>query len=311
MDARAFRSALDGGERIVLDGGLATQLEAQGADLSDALWSARLLVEDPAAIVEAHLAYYRAGARVATTASYQATFEGFAARGLGREGAERLLRRSVELAAEARDRVAAEAPGGPARFVAASIGPYGAMLADGSEYRGRYGRTVAQLEAFHRDRLRTLAATDADVLAVETIPEVEEAAAVAALLSETEGAAAWVSFSCADGQRIRSGARIEDAVAAVAGNPAVVAVGVNCTGPEHVPELVERIAAVTALPVVVYPNSGEAWDAAARTWTGVTGVDVDGDAARAWVVRGARLVGGCCRVTPRQIASITSALAAQ
>src|SRR6188508_2232877 len=144
MDATRFRSALDGGERLVLDGGLATQLEAQGADLSDALWSARLLVEDQAAIVEAHLAYYRAGARVATTASYQATFEGFAARGLGRDEAERLLRRSVELAAEARASVVAEAPGGPSRFIAASIGPYGAMLADGSEYRGRYGLTATQ-----------------------------------------------------------------------------------------------------------------------------------------------------------------------
>ena len=169
----------------------------------------------------------------------------------------------------------------------------------------------AHFHSRSRGRLWKKGESSGHVLAVETIPEVEEAAAVAALLSETEGAAAWVSFSCADGQRIRSGARIEDAVGAVAGHPAVVAVGVNCTGPEHVPELVERIAAVTALPVVVYPNSGEAWDAAGRTWTGVTGVDVDGDAARAWVARGARLVGGCCRVTPRQIASITSALAAQ
>ena len=174
----------------------------------------------------------------------------------------------MELAAEARDRVAAEAPDGPARFVAASIGPYGAMLADGSEYRGRYGLTVAQLADFHRDRLRVLASTDADVLAIETIPEVEEAAAVAELLAETADAAAWVSFSCADGQRIRSGATIEEAVGAVSGNAAVLAVGVNCTAPEHVPELVERIAAVTTVPIVVYPNSGEAWDAAGRAWTG-------------------------------------------
>ena len=295
----------------MLDGGLATQLEAQGADLSDALWSARLLVEDPAAIVDAHLAYYRAGARVATTASYQATFEGFARRGIGRDEAARLLRRSVELAAEARDRLAGEAPGGPARFVAASIGPYGAMLADGSEYRGRYGRSVAELRDFHRDRLRVLASTDADVLAVETIPEVEEAAAVAELLTETPGAAAWVSFSCADGQRIRSGAAIEEAVAVVATTPAVVAVGVNCTAPEHVPELVARIAAVTGLPVVVYPNSGEAWDARGRRWTGDPGAGVDGDAARAWLAGGAQLVGGCCRVTPDQIASIADAVEPQ
>lgn len=311
MDARAFRSALDAGERIVLDGGLATQLEAQGADLADALWSARLLVEDPAAIVDAHLAYYRAGARVATTASYQATFEGFERRGIGRDEAERLLRRSVELAAAARDRVAADVPGGPPRFVAASIGPYGAMLADGSEYRGRYGRSVVELTDFHRDRLRLLAATDADVLAVETIPEVEEAAAVVALLAETPGAAAWVSFSCADGRRIRSGAPIEEAVATVASTPDVLAVGINCTAPQHAPELVERIAAVTSLPVVVYPNSGEAWDAAGRAWTGRAGEGVDGEAARAWVARGARLVGGCCRVTPDEIASIAGAVAPQ
>jgi homocysteine S-methyltransferase len=311
MDARAFRSALHAGERIVLDGGLATQLEAQGADLSDALWSARLLVEDPGAIVDAHLAYYRAGARVATTASYQATFEGFARRGISRDEGERLLRLSVALAGEARERVAAEAPDGPPRFVAASIGPYGAMLADGSEYRGRYGRSVAHLKAFHRDRFRVLGDTDADVLAVETIPEIEEAVALVELLAEMAGAAAWISLSCADGQRIRSGAPVEEAIAAVAGSPAVLAVGVNCTAPEHVPELVERIAAVTSLPVVVYPNSGEAWDAAGRAWTGSAGTGVDGEAAREWVARGARLVGGCCRVTPAQIASIAGALARQ
>ena len=207
MDARAFRSALDGGERIVLDGGLATQLEAQGADLSDALWSARLLVEDPAAIVEAHLAYYRAGARVATTASYQATFEGFAARGLGRDEAERLLRRSVELAAEARDRVTAEVPGGPARLVAASIGPYGAMLADGSEYRGRYGRTVAQLRDFHRARLRMPRRDRRRRPRGRDDPRGRGGGRRCGAAPGDRGAAAWLSFSCADGQRIRAAPR--------------------------------------------------------------------------------------------------------
>src|SRR5690242_19556646 len=204
MDATRFRAALDGGEVIVLDGGLATQLEAQGADLSDALWSARLLLDDPSQIVEAHLAYYRAGARVATTASYQATVEGFAARGIGPRDSEALLRQSVEVALDARDRVDAERRDGVARFVAASIGPYGAMLADGSEYRGRYGRTVEQLRDFHRPRLRVLATTGADVLALETIPELEEAVALAELVAETPRAAAWVSFSCTDGARIQN-----------------------------------------------------------------------------------------------------------
>lgn len=313
MDATAFRAALDGGEAILLDGGLSTQLEAQGADLSDRLWSARLLADDPAAIAAAHLAFYRAGARVATTASYQATFEGFAVRGVDRAGAEVLLRRSVELAAGARAAVAAEdaASGRPPvrRFVAASVGPYGAMLANGSEYRGDYGRTVAQLGDFHRERLAVLASTGADVLAVETIPEVEEAAAVAELLPEIDGAAAWVSFSCRDGAHLSSGAPVEEGVAAVDGRPGVLAVGVNCTAPEHLDELVARIRAVTALPVVVYPNSGEGWDAVARRWTGSGRGRVDAAAARRWCDLGARLVGGCCRVTPDQIAALAPGVA--
>ncbi len=313
MDARSFRAALDAEGVLLLDGGLATQLEAQGADLSDRLWSARLLVEDPEEIIAAHLAYFRAGARVATTASYQATFEGLAARGIGHGAAAGILRRSVALASTARERYRSEtvtADGHPAAplFVAASIGPYGAMLADGSEYRGRYGTPVAQLAAFHRERLAVLAATDADVLAVETIPDLDEAAAIVRLLDEVPAAAGWISFACADGGHLRSGAPIEEAVAVVAGSPAVIAVGVNCTAPEHVDELVGRVRSVTDLPIVAYPNSGEGWDAVARRWTGAAGARVDAPAARRWRAAGAALIGGCCRVTPEQIAGLAIAL---
>jgi homocysteine S-methyltransferase len=298
---------------LVLDGGLATQLEAQGHDLSDRLWSARLLVEEPGAIVDAHLAYFRAGARVATTASYQATFEGFAGRGIGHDEVVVLLRRSVELAAVARERFRAEraaagAPDPGPLFVAASIGPYGAMLADGSEYRGHYSLTVDELVAFHRERLAVLAATDADVLAVETIPQLEEAMAIVRLLDEAPAVRAWVSFSCADDGHLRSGVPIETAVEAVAGSPCVVAVGVNCTAPEHVEALVRRARSVTTKPIVVYPNSGEGWDAAARRWTG-SGTDrVDPAAVRRWHDAGAALIGGCCRVTPDQIALVAAEL---
>ena len=301
------------GDRVlVLDGGLATQLEAQGRDLSDRLWSARLLVEEPEAIVEAHLAFFRAGARVATTASYQATFEGFAARGIGHDEAVALLRRSVALASLARDRyreerAAAGAPDPGPLLVAASIGPYGAMLADGSEYRGRYGLPVGALVDFHRERLAILAAGGADLLAVETIPELDEAVAIARLLDETPGARAWVSFSCRDGRHLRGGAPVEEAVEAVAGSPAVLAVGVNCTAPEHVETLVRRVRAVTRKPVVAYPNSGEGWDAAARRLTGAEAGRVDGAAARRWHAAGATLIGGCCRVTPDQVALIAGA----
>ncbi len=308
MDSHHFRDALRHGHPIVLDGGLATQLEAQGADLSDSLWSARLLIEEPEAIVAAHLAFYRAGASVATTASYQATFEGFARRGLDHAAAEGLLRRSVALGEQARAQALDEGASGPL-FVAASVGPYGAMLADGSEYRGNYGLSVGQLADFHRERLRVLAGTGADVLAVETIPEVEEAVAVAGLLGEIPGTAAWISFSCADGARVRSGAPIEEAVAAVRDAPGVVAIGVNCTAPEHVDELIARIRATTSLPIAVYPNSGEGWDAAARRWTGTGPGRVDGLLAARWAQAGATLVGGCCRVSPSQIGVMAAALA--
>jgi len=313
MHEDSFGSYLARGDALVLDGGLATQLEAQGHDLSDRLWSARLLAEAPDSIVDAHLAYFRAGARVATTASYQASFEGFAARGIGHEAAEALLRRSVTLAELARDRfraeraAAGEADPGPL-FVAASIGPYGAMLADGSEYCGRYGLSVDELALFHRERLQVLAATGADILAVETIPDLDEAVAIVRLLEETPGAQAWISFSCVDGARLRGGAPIEAAVDAVAGSPSVLAVGVNCTAPEHVERLVTRIRSRTRKPIVVYPNSGEGWDAAARRWTGAESGRVDAAAAARWQAAGASLIGGCCRVTPDQISLLAASL---
>ena len=300
---------LAGGGVAVIDGGLATELEAAGHVLADRLWSARLLADEPEAIVAAHLAYFRAGARVAITASYQATFEGFAARGIDRATAARLLGRSVELAAAARDRYRAElAPRDPGPLlVAASIGPYGAYLADGSEYRGRYGLDRAALADFHRDRLATLWAAGPDLLACETIPDVVEVEALAGLVAEA-GTPAWLAVACADGGHLRDGTPVEAAAAIADATAAFVAVGVNCTAPQHVAELVGRIRAVTGKPIVVYPNAGEGWDAAARRWLPAEGVDVDAAAARVWVAAGARLIGGCCRVGPDRIAELAAAL---
>ncbi|HEX7472452.1 MAG TPA: homocysteine S-methyltransferase [Candidatus Limnocylindrales bacterium] len=323
---------LAGGRSVVLDGGLATELEADGADLSDALWSARLLVEDPDAIVRAHLAFFRAGAQIAITASYQATFEGFARRGIDRNAAVGLMRRSVRLAQDARAVALAErgTAGERPLLVAASIGPYGAFLADGSEYRGDYGLAVPALRDFHRERMAALLAAGPDLLACETIPEIDEGRALVDLLAEL-GGAGWLSFSCADGARLRSGAPVEEAFALADGSPGVVAIGINCTAPEYALELVGRAVAVTGKPVVVYPNSGEAWDPAGRRWVaarvgaqaaGGTNATVatraavgsaDADAvgavsARAWIAAGARLVGGCCRVGPAQIAEIADAV---
>ncbi len=293
---------------VVIDGGLATELEAAGHALADHLWSARLLADDPESIVAAHLAYFRAGARVAITASYQATFEGFAARGIGRAEAEMLFRRSVALAAEARARYLAEsAPADPGPLlVAGSIGPYGAYLADGSEYRGRYGLDRRALRDFHRDRLRAVWEAGPDLLACETIPDLVEAGALADLVEEA-GAVGWLALSCVDGGHLRDGSPVEAAARVADATPGFVAVGVNCTAPQHVEELVRRVAGVTAKPIVVYPNSGEGWDAAAGRWQPATGPDVDATGARSWVAAGARLVGGCCRVGPARIADLAAA----
>ncbi|MGW6443052.1 homocysteine S-methyltransferase [Lentzea sp. NPDC055074] len=286
---------------IVLDGGMSTALEQAGHDLSDELWSARLLLTDPDAVRAAHLAFYRAGASVAITASYQASFAGFARRGIGEAETERLLRSSVELARSAASDVDGE------RWVAASVGPYGAVLADGSEYRGRYGLSRRELADFHRRRLETLWSAGPDVLAVETIPDVDEAEAVLDVVRGS-GVPMWLSYS-ARGDRTCAGQPLEEAFAVVSGVDEVVAIGVNCCAPEDVAEAVAVARRVTGLPVVVYPNSGETWDARQRTWTG----DGTGIAASAgeWADAGARLVGGCCRTGPEAIGVLAAGLAAR
>jgi homocysteine S-methyltransferase len=289
--------ALPGESVLISDGGLATELEARGNDLSDPLWSARLLVHAPQEIVAVHAAYFRAGATIATTASYQASFEGFAAHGIDRDEAIGLLRRSVELAKTARDEV-----GASDLCVAASVGPYGAALADGSEYRGRYGLSIAALARWHRPRLEVLADAGADVLALETVPDVDEAEALVNLVRSI-GVPAWLSYTI-DGTRTRAGQPLADAFAVAAGVPEIVAVGINCCAPDDVLPAI-GIADI-GKPVIVYPNSGERWDGRHRTWIGPSRFSAQ--LASQWVAAGARIVGGCCRVRPADIAEVTKVL---
>ncbi|SDQ24021.1 homocysteine S-methyltransferase [Actinopolyspora saharensis] len=286
---------------LIADGGLATELEARGHDLSDALWSARLLAESPEEVEAAHLAFFRAGSVIATTASYQASFAGFAAHGIERDEAVGLLRRGVEVARRARAAVSGD---GRQRWVAASVGPYGAFLADGSEYRGRYGVSVDELRRWHRPRLDVLAEAGAELLALETVPDVDEARALVSLLEGT-GVPAWLSYNVAGG-RTRAGQPLSEAFAVAAGVPEIVAVGVNCCCPDEVPAAVATARRVTGKPVIVYPNSGEGWDAVREDWTGP--VRYSAESARQWVAAGAEVVGGCCRVGPAAIAELTRAV---
>jgi len=286
----------------LVDGGLATELERRGRDLGTALWSAAVLTDDPAAISAVHDDYLEAGADIVISATYQASFEGFAAIGIDHDRARDLMQRAVDLAlAACRDHGGADE--GP--LAAASIGPYGAMLADGSEYTGDYGVGEVELARFHRERLALLSASGADLLAIETIPSAAEAAVLAALVDEVDGPAAWLSFSCRDGGRLNDGSAIGAVVRELAAVPRIGAFGVNCTHPRFVESLVGEIRdAAPEADVVVYPNLGEPWNPRTRRFDPASGSEPFDALAERWYRAGARLIGGCCRTTPAHIAAV-------
>ncbi len=290
---------------VLLDGGLATELEARGCDISGSLWSARVLRTSPEAIEQLHYDYFAAGARVAITARYPASYEGFAAVGIDAKETTRLLRLSVALARNARERyLGGHAGNGRDLFVAASIGPYGATLHDGSEYRGAYGLTVDDLVEFHARRFEVLATAGADFLACETIPVLEEARAYAELLARHPGTQAWLSFTSPDGNHTSHGEPLAECARLADRVPNVFAVGVNCVRPEVVGAAIRALKAGTKKPIVVYPNSGERWDASGESWHGAPGGEGLTALAGGWIEAGARLVGGCCRTGPKDIRAV-------
>jgi len=286
----------------VLDGGLSTALEQQGVDLGGALWTARLLGRAPEQIARAHRAYYDAGARVATTASYQASVDGLVAAGYDAVEARALISRSVTLARAVRDELAGSRPG---LLVAASVGPYGAHLADGSEYRGRYGVPAARLREFHAPRLELLAAAGPDLFAVETIPDSDEAEVLVPLLDEL-GVPAWFSYSVR-GDTTSAGQPLPEAYAVLAGTRSLVAAGVNCSEQADVLGAVRTAVTTTGLPAVAYPNRGGRWDAETKTWEYAGPLDLD--LVDDWVDAGVRFVGGCCGTGPADIAALAARVA--
>lgn len=295
---------------LLLDGGLATELEARGCDLNDPLWSAKALIEAPELVRQAHVDYLEAGADCVISASYQATIEGFVGRGRSEDQAVELLLRSVRLACQARDDFAS-APAARERLrplVAASIGPYGAARADGSEYTGDYDLDEAGLVAFHRRRWDVLSGSGADLLACETVPSRTEGRALARLLRDTPNVLCWFSFSCRDGIHLADGSELAAAAAELSAFPQVLAVGVNCTAPRFVPSLIRELRRVTDKRIVVYPNSGDRYEAARKVWL-ASGEAIDfAQASQEWHDLGATLVGGCCGTGPLQIRQIRERL---
>ena len=294
---------------MILDGAFATELEKRGCNLNDSLWSAKILMENPEIIGEVHRDYYQAGADCVITASYQATVEGFMKRGLGEEQALGLIQQSVVIARKVRDEFwagVADKTTRPAPLVAASVGPYGAFLADGSEYRGDYALDEHALRTFHAGRMKALVEAKPDVLACETIPCLKEALAIARLLQEFSDIYGWISFSAKDGVHINSGELIADCAKTLDGFEQIAAIGINCTAPEHISRLIEEIRKGTDKPILVYPNSGEQYDPQSKTWHGTTAEGSYGKSAKVWKEKGASIIGGCCRTSPKDIREIAA-----
>lgn len=294
---------------LIVDGAMATELENYGCNLNDSLWSAKILMENPELIKKVHVDYFQAGADCAITASYQATIEGYQERGLTESQAIALITKSVELATQARDEfwgAAADRSDRPKPLVAASVGPYGAFLSDGSEYRGGYAIGEEQLATFHRERIRVLVEAGADILACETLPCLAEAKAIVSVLEEFPQVSAWFTFSAKDEFHISDGERIADCAKWLEQQPQVAAIGINCTAPQFIESLIQEVKSASSKPVIVYPNSGATYDPISKTWSEEPSAGAFSANSKAWHKAGADIIGGCCSTTPDDIAAIAS-----
>lgn len=292
---------------MLLDGALATELESHGCNLDDPLWSARVLLENPELIYQVHYDYFRAGADCAITASYQATIDGFSARGIEKIEALELIKQTVLLARRARDdfwKVHAQ-HSRPKPLVAASVGPYGAYLANGSEYVGNYGVTDERLVEFHRSRIAALIEAGADLLAFETIPSLQEAKVLSSLLREFPEAYAWLSFSLKNEKEISDGTKLAECAQFFEGDKQIIAIGLNCAPVTYVTGAIRELRKNTKKAILVYPNSGESYNPKTKTWHGQELCDRFELQSEEWYQAGARLIGGCCRTTPHHIEELS------
>ena len=277
---------------IKLDGGLSTALENNGNKLTTSLWTGELIRTNPAQIMKAHLDFINAGAQIIITSSYQLSYSGCGARGWSEAETNQGLIAATALAKKA------VTDSGKDVKVAASVGPYGASLADGSEYKGNYGVSKQELRDFHARRIEVLISTSPDYLALETMPDTFEVEVLLELLSDCP-IPFWVSYSCKEGNQTNAGQSFQSAVDLA---QSAMAVGINCTKPELIADLLRS--AKSNKPYVVYPNSGRVWDAKNKVWTGSAAVGFSNDLIRQWVEAGAEIIGGCCGIGATEIAQL-------
>lgn len=293
---------------LLIDGGLSNELEAQGCDLNHQLWSAQLLDKSPNKIIQAHLAYLIAGAKCIITSNYQSSIPGFMDCGYSLDEAEKMILKSVELAEIAINSYTNNMQPNYKPLIAASIGPFGAYLADGSEYHGNYHVSDNQLKEFHLNRINILDDSNADFFACETIPSFQEAKVLGEILKQTKKPA-WLSFSCKDEKHLNDGTKIEDCALFFKSHANIFALGINCTAPKHISGLIKSIKNNSRKKVVIYPNSGEAYNAKSKTWMGVSNPESFAKMCEEWLSLGADIIGGCCRIGPSHIKYISDILA--
>lgn len=293
---------------LILDGGLSNVLESFGCDLNQELWSAKMLIDQPELIKRAHLAYLEAGAQCITSSSYQATLSGFERIGLNRSDATKMMIKSIELADEARSVFIKKNNQSESIFLAASIGPYGAFLADGSEYRGDYRISDIELREFHAEKIRILESTNVDFLAFETIPSLQEIQILSELISQSKKQC-WISFSCRDSEFLNDGSKIIDALKICTSTNNLFALGVNCTAPKYISSIIKKIRPlVQDKKIIIYPNSGEIYLPESKSWKGISDPDIFQKMASEWLDLGVDIIGGCCRIGPDHITKLSQSL---
>lgn len=293
---------------LVIDGAMGTELEARGCNLNDKLWSAKVLLDNPQLIYQVHLDYFRVGADFVITASYQASVEGFARRGLDEHQSLALIAKSVELAKQARADYLRECGQPKTLLVAGSVGPYATLLADGSEYRGDYQLSHEEFVAFHRPRITALVNAGVDFLCFETMPSISEVKSQTLLLAEFPTITAYFSFSLRDADHLRDGTALSQVLELVNAQPQIVGIGVNCIALDKVSDVLVALRQLTTKPLLVYPNSGEEYDPVSKKWLCRTKKQMLTDYVDEWLRLGASMVGGCCRTGPQDIADITEKL---
>ncbi|MFQ1055470.1 homocysteine S-methyltransferase [Gilliamella apicola] len=304
-DNNPIKPILEQKKHMIIDGALASELQRRGCDLNDSLWSAKVLIEQPELIQQVHYDYFKAGADCAITASYQATPMGFAQKGIELEESIKLIKTSVKLAQQAKMQYLNDIKQDKALLIAGSVGPYGAYLANGSEYTGDYQLSESEFIAFHKDRVTALIDAGVDILACETMPSFLEIKALVKLIQQFPIVNCWFSLTLKDQQHISDGTPLTEVIEYLNSIEQIVSVGINCIALEKVTPALEVLSKLTGKPLIVYPNSGEQYDPTTKQWhknhhhncTFANQLDT-------WIKLGAKLIGGCCQTTPEDIVEI-------